>query len=196
MTVIRPRNRTPALGTDCRDQPGRHTHSWSKWITPPPHTHPTAPCFSGRLSPASKLWCIIHSIFLVYFQRLYHKALYFKIKIVNTLIFSISNECRLCRVSKGSRAERIEWFIEDQAFCRIIRLLGHPHPTCPVSKSFCVLPVGLSDGRGWARSQILRSQESLDLYILQFMHYSLITWDGYFSSPTSFFSVILTEIIE
>ncbi len=69
--------------------------------------------------------------------------------------------------------ESIEWFIEYQAFFRMIRLLGIiPSPSLP-SASFLSFAVFLcvaglaywhQRGRGWARSQIIRRQESLVLY--------------------------------
>ncbi len=75
--------------------------------------------------------------------------------------------------------ESIEWFIEAQAFLRSDDSAPHPpsFPPYPVSCiSFSVymcVAVELTDGRGvrgWARSQIIRPQESLAICII---HYSL-----------------------
>ncbi len=143
MPVIRPRNRTPALGKDSRAQSGRHTQQLIKmthWPPPPPlPPPPTAPCFSGKLS--SKFWFIIYSMFFVYFQRLYRKGrdIIFDNNNKNTLKFSISIECRLCLVSKKSLTQSVLNDLKRiRLFCggRMIQLLAHPHPhpTCPVSK--------------------------------------------------------------
>ncbi len=65
------------------------------------------------------------------------------------------------------RAERIERFIEDEAYFRSCDLAPHPSPpslSClqivSLSQSSCVSPVqGEGGGKGWAWSRIIRSQE-------------------------------------
>ncbi len=74
-------------------------------------------------------------------------------------------------------ADSIEWFIEDQAFLRSYDSAPFPPSTLPFSSARCLSFSVLmriagraywrergDGGRGWARSQIIRSRKSLALY--------------------------------
>ncbi len=61
-------------------------------------------------------------------------------------------------------SESIEWLIEDQAFSRSYNSAPSPIPSPPLTMRKRQVAAGRVGGRGWARSQIIRPQESLVLY--------------------------------
>jgi hypothetical protein len=75
--------------------------------------------------------------------------------------------------NKSPHAERMEWFVEDQAF---LRFHARPPPPLPVSKLYLFISLSVcrrsslltGGGGGWKRgrawSRIIRAQESLGFY--------------------------------